>query len=78
MSHYLVIFTGVDASGGPTVVTGLTAVLSGHRIANVIGLNITGDQTSGFNTLVVSDGEIVQDNGQNWSGYSFIALMERP
>jgi hypothetical protein len=78
MSNYLVIFNGVDASGGPAAVTGLTAVHAGHRIVNVIGLNITGDQTSGFSTLAVADGEIIQDNGQNWSSYSFIALMERP
>lgn len=78
MSNYLVIFTGVDASLGPVAVTGLTAVQEGHRVVNVIGLNMYGDHSSAFRSLVVTDGEIVQDNGQNWVNMLFIALLERP
>jgi hypothetical protein len=79
MSNYLVIFHGVDATSAPTPVPdALTAVKTGHRIVNVINLNTYVDATNGFVPLVLTDSEIVQNNGQDWSSYSFVALMERP
>lgn len=79
MSNYLAIFHGADASLGQTPVPDtLTAVKVGHRIVNVINLNTYTDSTTGFVPLVLTDAEIVQNNGQDWSSYSFIALMERP
>ncbi len=79
MSNYLVIFTGADASGGAAPVSsGLSEVKAGHRVVNIIGLNVTGDRTNDFSRIATVDGELIQDNGLNWNSYSFIALMERP
>lgn len=80
MSHYLAIFTGADATGGPTSVPNGTIgnILRGHRVVSVISLNAYGDHTSAFKPIIENNAEIIQDNGQNFSAYLFVALMERP
>lgn len=80
MSNYLIIFTGADATGGPSAVPSstLTELKRGHRIASVISLSAYGDHTEAFVPMIVNDAEIIQDNGQNFSAYLFVALIERP
>lgn len=79
MGQYLAIFHGVDASGGPAnVPDNIAQAVPGHRIVNVINMNTYLDATNGFVPLILADGVIVQDNGLDWSAFTFIALIERP
>jgi hypothetical protein len=80
MASYLVIFTGADATGGPAAVPSstLSELKRGHRIISVISLSAYGDHTGAFVPIIANDAEIIQDNGQNFSAYLFVALIERP